>query len=1178
MIGHIWLISIALAFSLLGVDGQCSGVNPLTAWSGVGIVEAIGPYPPGQMCIYQITPTATGMTTDFVSITFTLLDFPAGDTLVVTSGTDTLLSLGGSATATTPLTITSNSGSAGSNTVQVTWTASPLSPGTFQGFQFDYIGRSVPPHVSGINPQSGPINGGTPITLTGSNFGIDALDLVTVSIGALACNPFIYVSPSQITCTTPPGSPGPANPTVVVSSSLARPNTFDLSFNYIAPPANVTGISPPIGLFNGGDLVTLTGTFLGINLNDIQSIMFGPSPCNPTAWFNATQIQCVTTAAAAPGPVIIDVIITTSGGLDGTASVPWIYYAQPPVVTFVTGTIKGPIGGGSNFTVGGNFLGTDANDVRIYVGTVQCASQNYVDPTTVSCITGVSMLGGFMPIRVQTTSSNVVIVSSFNFQYVRAAPSILNVSPSAGVYAGGQNITITGVRVGQSISDASVKIGTIPCSIISVTGDTTVICTTGPASAAGSFRVILTTVSSDNASSSEVVNFQYYQPPASVTGVSPSQGPAAGGTLLNITGSNLGLNPSDSTVRIAGVICTVQTASPSAITCITGAATVAGQLDFSIDVTTLASGSLAGSSSVTFHIVPPAATITSITPSNGRYLGGTAITVMGRNLGIAIGDISATIGGQSCSVVSFINSTAIILSTPAAASPAALTFNLLITTTSSGGLTSINTQTFTYFSPAARVTAINQRSNVQGEFVGGEIVTLTGSNLGQSAADVAFIDLGGSNCTNLVYTSPASLHCTTGEAVIDGTFPIVIYTYSSGIEPGTSTATFTYRPIAIFIESPTTSFVWVKGTPQVITYRVPAVVPAVTITLSNNAGTFVTNLIVNLTTFGSSYNVPAAAFDTAPTGKDFLITMSAVNFTSLSAQSSIFRIFDTNYVFTLNPPMPASVQQGQPTTLSWAATPLIDYIQLQFRQGSGSYTVASWAIPNTGSYLWTVPYSLVAANDYTIRLADAVDTNIATGTQPLTVTMAPPSPSASSSTSSMTSSSSSSTPGGSSSSSSPDYPTALKTYMHLFKTQENLAFNVLEWMIQHELAAVLNSTVDQFRIGGLITGPNSTANVPAGSMIVIIDLKQVPGGEDPNAILTRFQDAVRGYPSAPFWTAIQDTVYLATINHKVVPGNGLPADGRYVPVETPPASTAHKITLSFLSLFLVLIFTSWTFY
>ncbi len=122
-------------------------------------------------------------------------------------------------------------------------------------------------------------------------------------------------------------------------------------------------------------------------------------------------------------------------------------------------------------------------------------------------------------------------------------PTITGINPSAGPIAGGNQVTITGTAFA---SASSVRFGSTAASSFTVTSNTSITATV-PAGAAGTVDVLVT-----NAAGQSPVTAadQYsYVPPPTVTSISPTSGPEAGGTPVTITGTNF---TSEATVSFGG--------------------------------------------------------------------------------------------------------------------------------------------------------------------------------------------------------------------------------------------------------------------------------------------------------------------------------------------------------------------------------------------------------------------------------------------------------------------------------------------------------------------------------------------------------------------------------------------------------------------------------------------------
>jgi hypothetical protein len=179
----------------------------------------------------------------------------------------------------------------------------------------------APPTVNSISPTSGPLAGGTSVTITGTNF----TGATSVIIGGAAATSVVVVSNTTIIATTPAGTPGTASVVVTTSGGSNSANTL---FTYVAPPT-VSGISPSFGLTTGGTIVTITGT----NLLGATGVQFGSTSATITP---GSSTQIVATAPVGSGTV--DVTVTTPGGTSAASSADQFTYIAP-VATSLTPTV-----------------------------------------------------------------------------------------------------------------------------------------------------------------------------------------------------------------------------------------------------------------------------------------------------------------------------------------------------------------------------------------------------------------------------------------------------------------------------------------------------------------------------------------------------------------------------------------------------------------------------------------------------------------------------------------------------------------------------------------------------------------------------------------------------------------------------------------------------------------------
>lgn len=144
------------------------------------------------------------------------------------------------------ITATAPPGSAGTVDVTVTTPSGTSAPRAADRYSYQRV-----PTVTGLNPKSGPVAGGTSVLVKGTEFaGVSA-----VTFGGVAAS-FTVKSPTEITAVAPPGAAGTAHVAVTNTAGQSLPTSKDL-FRYTP---TVTGLSPSSGAVAGGTSVTVTGT------------------------------------------------------------------------------------------------------------------------------------------------------------------------------------------------------------------------------------------------------------------------------------------------------------------------------------------------------------------------------------------------------------------------------------------------------------------------------------------------------------------------------------------------------------------------------------------------------------------------------------------------------------------------------------------------------------------------------------------------------------------------------------------------------------------------------------------------------------------------------------------------------------------------------------------------------
>ncbi|NUK03949.1 IPT/TIG domain-containing protein [Streptomyces lunaelactis] len=274
----------------------------------------------------------------------------------------------------------------------------------------------------------------------------------------------------------------------------------------------LTGLSPNQGPTAGGTTVTLTGT----NLGDVTTVRFGTTAAAFTI-VSATQI----TATAPPGSTgPVQVTATSPGGTSGGLA---YYYVALPVLTGVAPG-QGPTAGGTAVTL----TGTNFSQVTTVRFGTTTAAFSVLSATQINSIAPSAPAGSPGPAQVTVTSPGGTS-GGLAYYYV-ALPVLTGVSPGQGPIAGGTTVTLTGANL---LNATSVRFGTTAAaySVVSATQITA----TAPPGSTGFAQVTVITPGGTSGG----VGYQYVALPV-LTGVSPGEGPTAGGTTVTLTGTNLG--------------------------------------------------------------------------------------------------------------------------------------------------------------------------------------------------------------------------------------------------------------------------------------------------------------------------------------------------------------------------------------------------------------------------------------------------------------------------------------------------------------------------------------------------------------------------------------------------------------------------------------------------------------
>ena len=246
---------------------------------------------------------------------------------------------------------------------------------------------------------------------------------------------------------------------------------------------------------------------------------------------------------------------------------------------------------------------------------------SFQQPSTSTLIATAPPGAGTVDITVTTTSGTSLPVTTDRFTYV-GVPIVTSVVPASGPSSGGTSVTVSGTNLQGA---EAVDFGSAPAAVTS-DSPTEIVATAPPG--AGTVDVIV-----HNASGSSAISggdrFTYLPAPT-LSSITPSSGPSAGGTRVTLHGTGL---LGTLKVTFGGRGSTRFTVSPTgtSIVAFTPSAP-AGRV--SVAVTT-PNGTTPASSRVVYSYLAPV--ISGLRPASGPTSGGTTVRITGSGLQIVTG-------------------------------------------------------------------------------------------------------------------------------------------------------------------------------------------------------------------------------------------------------------------------------------------------------------------------------------------------------------------------------------------------------------------------------------------------------------------------------------------------------------------------------------------------------------
>lgn len=225
------------------------------------------------------------------------------------------------------------------------------------------------PRIDMIKPLSGPIEGGTLVTIEGSNLGLKKEDVKgKIKIGDVPCELVNYEVSVRIQCITGPSATETTAPIIVGNEAGYSESSVEFSYKDI----RLTGVFPSLGPQAGGTQLAITGQYLNIGSEITAYLDEWVCRVNLTQ-ASSSRLTCITSRASKP--VNIQKLTLSIDGANRTLEGNPFNYTQDPTIMEIKPLKSFASGGRMIFVHGSNLDSVQKPEMEVYV---------YNEPTPVN--------------------------------------------------------------------------------------------------------------------------------------------------------------------------------------------------------------------------------------------------------------------------------------------------------------------------------------------------------------------------------------------------------------------------------------------------------------------------------------------------------------------------------------------------------------------------------------------------------------------------------------------------------------------------------------------------------------------------------------------------------------------------------------------------------------------------
>lgn len=360
---------------IVTISGQSSSPAPLWNYNAPVLTNLF----PAQ------GPTTGGTFVQASGINFGLPGTTASVTIDGVSATNVMV------TGHTTLTFLSPQGSGINNDVVVTIENQPSIPVPLWSYHA--------PTIASVNPQVGPTQGGTSVTMAGQNFGPPGTP-ASVTIDGVPATSVAVTGHTSLTFITPVGAGVNQNIVVTVDGQSSPPAPI---WNYAAPV--LFFVSPTTGPTTGGTIVSAAGLNFGPPGSTISVTVDGiPSPM-----VNYSSHSALSFVTPAGSGVINPIIITVEGQNSNSTN----FTYGPPLVSSLLPN-SGPEQGGTPVNILGENFGIPGAPISVLIDNVPVQNLMHVSHTLITCTTPPGV-GPDRPVLITIDGQQVTPLPTFSY-------------------------------------------------------------------------------------------------------------------------------------------------------------------------------------------------------------------------------------------------------------------------------------------------------------------------------------------------------------------------------------------------------------------------------------------------------------------------------------------------------------------------------------------------------------------------------------------------------------------------------------------------------------------------------------------------------------------------------------------------------------------------------------------